>query len=86
MEKTKQSFIARVKTYLKKSELPYTRIPDTENLLVMRSVGSHHYLLIQFYDMPHNWFEDRKYFDIKVLYGNDIKQVSSGIERYLKGE
>ena len=86
MEKIKQSFIARVKTYLKKSELPYTKIPNTENLLVMRSVGSHHYLLIQFYDMPENWFSDRKYFDIKVLYGNDIKQVSGGIERYLKGE
>lgn len=86
MEKTKQSFIARVKTFLKKSELPYTRIPDTENLLVMRSVGSHHYLLIQFYDMPHNWFEDRKYFDIKVVKGKELAQVTRAIERYLKGE
>jgi len=86
MEKIKQSFIARVKTFLKKSELPYTRIPDTENLLVMRSVGSHHYLLIQFYDMPQNWFEDRKYFDIKVVKGRELMQVTRAIERYLKGE
>lgn len=86
MEKIKQSFIARVKTFLKKSELPYTRIPDTENLLVMRSVGSHHYLLIQFYDMPQNWFEDRKYFDIKVVKGKELMQVTRAIERYLKGE
>lgn len=85
MNKTKQSFIARVKTFLKKSELPYTRIPDTENLLVMRSVGTHHYLLIQFYDMPESWFNDRKYFDIKIAYGNNYAQVTSAIERYLKG-
>jgi len=82
----KQSLINKVKTYLKKSELPYTKIPDTENLLVMRSVASHHYLLIQFFDMPDNWFEDRKYFDIKVAYGKDIKQVTESIERYLRGE
>jgi len=83
---TKQSLINRVKTYLKKSELPYTKIPNTENLLVMRSVGSHHYLLIQFFEMPDNWFSDRKYFDIKVAYGNDVSQVKDSIERYLKGE
>lgn len=83
---TKQSLINRVKAYLKKSELPYTKIPDTENLLVMRSVGSHHYLLIQFYDMPDNWFNDRKYFDIKVAYGNDVSQVKESIERYLRGQ
>jgi hypothetical protein len=52
----------------------------------MRSVASHHYLLIQFFDMPDNWFEDRKYFDIKVAYGKDIKQVTESIERYLRGE
>ena len=83
---TKQSLINKVKTYLKKSELPYTKIPDTENLLVMRSVGSHHYLLIQFFDMPDNWFSDRKYFDIKVTYGNDVSQVKESIERYLRGQ
>jgi hypothetical protein len=52
----------------------------------MRSVGSHHYLLIQFYDMPDNWFNDRKYFDIKVAYGNDVSQVKESIERYLRGQ
>lgn len=36
--------------------------------------------------MPENWFEDRKYFDIKVAYGNDIKQVKGAIECYLKGQ
>lgn len=86
MEKIRHSFIARVKTYLKKAELPYTRIPNTENLLVMRSVGSHHYLLIKFYDMPDNWFQDRKYFDIKVVEGNELKQVTESIERYLRGQ
>jgi hypothetical protein len=86
MNKTSKSFIARVKTYLKKSELPYTRIPYTDNLLVMRSVGTHHYLLIQFYDMPESWFNDRKYFDIKIAYGNNYAQVTGDIERYLNGQ
>lgn len=86
MQKTKHSFIAKVRTYLKKSGLRYTRIPDTENLLVLRSAGSHHYLLIQFYDMPQGWLENRKYFDIKVTKGIDYNQVTSSIEKYLQGK
>ena len=86
MNKTSKSFITKVRAFLKKSELPYTRIKDTENILVMRSVGSHHYLLIQFYDMPESWFNDRKYFDIKIAYGNNYAQVTDSIERYLNGQ
>jgi hypothetical protein len=86
MKKISHSFIAKVKTYLKKAELPYARIPDTENILVLRSAGSHHYLLIQFYDMPQGWLENRKYFDIKVTKGIDYNQVTNSIERYLKGK
>jgi hypothetical protein len=36
--------------------------------------------------MPQNWFEDRKYFDIKVVKGKELMQVTRAIERYLKGE
>ena len=84
MNKISHSFIAKVKTYLKKAELPYVRIPDTENLLVLRSAGSHHYLLIQFYDMPKGWLNERRYFDIKITKGIDYNQVTASIERYLK--
>lgn len=86
MDTKKSSLIARVKTFLKKSNLPFTKIKDTENILLMKSVGSHHYLLIQFYDMPDKWFDDRNYFDIKVAYGIDYKQVVDAVERYLNGE
>jgi len=86
MQKISHSFIAKVKTYLKKAELPYTRVPDTENILVLRSAGSHHYLLIQFYDMPKGWLEDRRYFDIKITKGIDYKQVTASIEKYLQGK
>lgn len=86
MDTKKSSLIARVKTFLKKSNLPFTKIKDTENILLMKSVGSHHYLLIQFYDMPDKWFDDRNYFDIKVAYGIDYKQVVSTVERYLNGQ
>ena len=86
MNKISHSFIAKVKTYLKKAELPYVRVPDTENLLVLRSAGSHHYLLIQFYDMPKGWLNERRYFDIKITKGIDYNQVTASIERYLKGK
>ena len=86
MDTKKSSLIAKVKTFLKKSNLPFIKIKDTENILLMKSVGSHHYLLIQFYDMPDKWFDDRNYFDIKVAYGIDYKQVVSAVERYLNGE
>lgn len=86
MDTKKSSLIARVKTFLKKSNLPFIKIKDTENILLMKSVGSHHYLLIQFYDMPDKWFDDRNYFDIKVAYGIDYKQVIGAVERYLNGQ
>lgn len=85
MNSPSKFFISRVKTFLKKAELPFTRIPDTENILVLRASGSHHYLLIQFYDMPKGWLNDRKYFDIKITRGVDYNQVTNSIERYLKG-
>lgn len=86
MDTKKSSLIAKVKTFLKKSNLPFIKIKDTENILLMKSVGSHHYLLIQFYDMPDKWFDDRNYFDIKVAYGIDYKQVIGAVERYLNGQ
>lgn len=83
MNKTKKSFINKVNNFLKKSGLPFKRIQDTENLLIMKASGSHHYLLIEFYDMPKKWFDDRNYFDIKVAYGIDYNQVVNAVERYL---
>jgi len=86
MDTKKNSLITKVKTFLKKSNLPFTKIKNTENLLLMKSVGNHHYLLIQFYDMPDKWFDDRNYFDIKVAYGIEYKQVIGAVERYLNGQ
>jgi hypothetical protein len=36
--------------------------------------------------MPESWFNDRKYFDIKIAYGNNYAQVTDSIERYLNGQ
>jgi hypothetical protein len=82
MNKTNQSFIAKVKTYLKKSELPYIRIKDTENILVMRSAGDYHYMLVQFFDMPTGWMKTQRYFKFKVVKPTDYNHIIKSITKY----
>ncbi len=84
MDKISKSFISRVKTYLRKQDIPYIRIQDTENILILRSAGSYHYMLVQFFDLPTGWLKTRKYFKFKVVKPNDYNQIIKSIENYTK--
>jgi hypothetical protein len=80
-----QSFIDRVRKYLRDNDLPFINVNDSKNIMVLRSAGSYHYLVIQFFNMPEEWMYDRRHFKIKTAYALDYKQLTNAIERYLDG-
>jgi hypothetical protein len=84
MDKIKPAMITKIRTYLKKIEIPYLRVHN-DNILLLRSAGSHHYLLVQFYSMPENWFSERRHFDIKIARPSDYNKAIESIDKYLKG-
>lgn len=81
--KITQNFINRVKKYLRDNDLPFINVNDSNNIMVLRSAGSYHYLVIQFFDMPEEWMYERRHFQIKTAYAIDYKQLTNSIERYL---
>ena len=80
------AFIEKIRKYLKENELPFINVNGSKNILVLRSSGSSHYLLIQFYDMPEKWMQERRYFDIKTAYAIDYNQLTNAINRYLNAD
>ena len=74
----------KVRRSLKDRGLRYASVLGGNNLLVLKSSGDYHYLLIQFDDLPEHWMEDRKYFNIKIAYAIDHEQILNALDRYLK--
>ncbi len=75
-------FSKKIRKYLKEKRYPYLQIEGTNNLLVLKSEGEYHYLAIQFSDFPDRWFEKRRHFKFKIVYGNDYDQLVNSIEKY----
>lgn len=84
MDKIKLNTLAKVRTYLKGLDIPFMKV-DNDNILLLRSSGSHHYLLVQVYSMPEGWFSARRHFDIKVVRPSDYKKAVESVNKYLKG-
>ena len=83
MDKIKLNTLTKVRAYLKNLNIPYLKVHN-DNILLLRSAGSHHYLLVQVYSMPEGWFSARRHFDIKVVRPNDYKKAIESIDKYLK--
>jgi hypothetical protein len=75
---------SKVRRALKEKGLRYASVLGGNNLLVLKSNGNYHYLLIQFEDLPEHWMTDRKYFNIKIAYAINHEQILNAIDRYLK--
>lgn len=80
------SFIEKIRKYLKDNDLPFINVNNSKNIMVLRSAGSYHYLVIQFFDMPEKWMYERRHFNIKTAYALDYKQLTNAINRYLDAD
>jgi hypothetical protein len=74
----------KTKRSLREKGLRYASVLGGNNLLVLKSNGDYHYLLIQFENLPESWMADRKYFNIKIAYAIDHDQILNAIDRYFK--
>lgn len=83
MDKIKPALISKIKKYLKDINVPFMRLHN-DNILLLRSAGSHHYLMIQFYSMPEGWFTSMRHFDIKIARPDDYEKAMKSIDKYLK--
>lgn len=81
--KITQRFIDKVRRYLKDNSLPFINVQDSKNIMLLRSAGSYHYLVIQFFEMPDKWMYERRHFKIKTAYAIDYNQLINSINRYL---
>lgn len=80
------SFIDKIRKYLKDNDLPFINVNNSKNIMVLRSAGSYHYLVIQFFDMPEVWMYQRRHFKIKTAYAIDYDQLTNAINRYLDAD
>lgn len=81
--KVNTRFINKVKRYLDEVKVPFMELGQTRNLVVLRASGSHHYLLVHFFDMPEKAMDNFKYFDVKTTYAINSDQVIESVKRYL---
>ena len=73
------SQIGKVKKYLTDNNIPFMRLPDTENYMVLRASGGYHYLILKFYDMPiNNW----KGFEFKIEEVQSLEESVKAIDKY----
>ena len=81
---TTLGLLNKTRRALRERGLRYASVLNTNNLLVLKSNGNYHYLLIQFDHLPEHWMTDRKYFNIKIAYAINHEQILNAIDRYLK--
>jgi hypothetical protein len=81
--KITQRFIDKIRRYLKENDIPFINVQDSKNIMLLRSAGSYHYLVIQFFGMPDKWMYERRHFKIKTAYAIDYNQLINAINRYL---
>ena len=72
MARTVRSTIVK---YLKKEKIPFKTVNE-KNILVMRANSRYHYCVVEFFDMPQDWYDRQQYFKFKRIYpgqsGNSI--------------
>ena len=69
--------------YLKGEGVPY-KIVNDKNILVMRANSRYHYCVVEFFDMPQEWYNTQNYFKFKRIYpGQSGKSIIIKLNEYL---
>jgi len=72
-----------VEKYLKDNGIPYLKIDDSINLVVLKNSTNSHYCTIEFYEMGEGWFEKKKPFTFHRIVSRKAYQILSLINNYL---
>jgi hypothetical protein len=80
MARTVRSTIVK---YLKEEKIPF-RTVNEKNILVMRANSRYHYCVVEFFDMPQDWYDRQQYFKFKRIYPKQTgKTVIKKLNEYL---
>jgi hypothetical protein len=79
---TMVGLIHKVKRALRERGLRYSSVLGGNNILVLKSSGEYHYLLIQFEELPAYWSHDQRHFNFKIAYAISYEQILNAIDRY----
>lgn len=72
-----------VEKYLKDNGIPYLKIDDSINLVVLKNSTNSHYCTIEFYEMGEGWFEKKKPFTFHRIVSRKAYQILALINNYL---
>ena len=64
MGRTGKSIVTK---YLKDIGVPYRMVND-KNILVMKANSRYHYCVVEFFDMPQEWYDRHNYFKFERIY------------------
>lgn len=79
---TTTGLASKVRRYLRDRGLRYSSVLGGNNILVLKSSGEYHYLLIQFEELPTYWSHDQRHFNFKIAYAISYEQILNAIDRY----
>jgi len=79
---TTTGLASKVRRYLRERGLRYSSVLGGNNILVLKSSGEYHYLLIQFEELPAYWSHDQRHFNFKIAYAISYEQILNAIDRY----
>lgn len=80
MARTVRSAIVK---YLKEEKIPF-RTVNEKNILVMKANSRYHYCVVEFFDMPQDWYSRQQYFKFKRIYpGQSGKSIITKLNEYL---
>lgn len=79
---TTTGLASKVRRYLRERGLRYSSVLGGNNILVLKSSGEYHYLLIQFEELPVYWSHDQRHFNFKIAYAISYEQILNAIDRY----
>lgn len=78
-----RTFRPTVIKYLKAQGVPY-KIVNDKNILVMKANSRYHYCVVEFFDMPEEWYEKQNYFKFKRIFpSTSSKMVMNILNKYL---
>jgi hypothetical protein len=69
--------------YLKDEKIPFKTVND-KNILVMRANSRYHYCVVEFFDIPQDWYDKQNYFKFNRIYpGQSGKTIIDKLNEYL---
>lgn len=69
--------------YLKDTGVPFKMVNEN-NILVMRANSRYHYCVVEFFDMPQEWYDKQQYFKFKRIFaGQNSKSIIIKLNEYL---